>query len=227
MQGLASTHIPEIWAASCMPTYLPSDCVYSPTDLCSLMVNICSCELDSRRCKKSPSHFRFGRLSGSSYKPKKPRCSYGRVKGEGWKKHIHRICTGKKELESWKVETFQYAHSDMPAANRQLARTLFCAANMPPRGLSNKVSDECICSPLWKFMRAFVVRYVNFTEHSYFCNFHAYYIRNWDIGFSIGHSRNCSNTIRFMLGCLPYVHMFVCQPFSLQCEDLIIQKFKA
>ena len=110
---------------------------------------------------------------------------------------------------------------------RSLARTLLCAANMPPRGLSNKVSDECICSPLWKFMRAFVVRYVNFTEHSYFCNFHAYYIRNWDIGFSIGHSRNCSNTIRFMLGCLPYVHMFVCQPFSLQCEDLIIQKFKA
>ena len=66
-----------------MPTYLPSDCVYSPTDLCSLMVNICSCELDSRRCKKSPSHFRFGRLSGSSYKPKKHRCSYGQVKGEG------------------------------------------------------------------------------------------------------------------------------------------------
>ena len=145
--------------------------------------------------------------------------------GEGWKKHSHRICAGKKELESWKVETFQYAHSDMPAANRQLARTLLCAANMLPRGLSNKVSDECICSPLWKFMRAFVVRYVNFNEHSYFCNFHAYYIRNWDIGFSIGHSRNCSNTVRFMLVCFMYICLFA-SPFPCSARILLSKNLK-
>ena len=58
-------------------TFVPWDILWA-----MLMVNICSCELDSRRCKKSPSHFRFGRLSGSSYKPQKPRCSYGQVKDE-------------------------------------------------------------------------------------------------------------------------------------------------
>ena len=208
----------------CLRTSSRLDCVYPPTDLCSLMVNICSCELFSRRCKKSPSHFRFGRLSGSSYKPQKPRCSYGQVKDE---RNI--VIEYVQVRKSSRVGKLRLSNMHIPICllltGRSLARTLLCAANMPPRGLSNKVSDECICSPLWKFMRAFVVRYVNFTEHSYFCNFHAYYIRNWDIGFSIGHSRNCSNTVRFMLVCFMYICLFA-SPFPCSARILLSKNLK-